>query len=306
MSVAMTSNRSRTPGWVKGALSLGALGLLAGGGWLYYRGHARSLKHEVRVLTGQHTVKIPTAVLERLRARHPNVTADAAVLVQKGRTQLVDDRAASYEEARALFEQALVRDPHNADAAWGLAEAVALGSPQDTSALADAFALLDGVRQTARVKVGRAELLLAQGGEGADEKARALVQEALPHLNGEDAGFAHLALGRTYSRNSVKLAIAAFDQALKESGRLVRSYTLRGVAKASAGDYTGALSDLQQRLALDRNHWPTLDALGRIDLEVGQVTQARQLCVRAREAAPSDLRPAIALAQVRYQAEGKT
>jgi predicted Zn finger-like uncharacterized protein len=297
-SVVMTSRRRGVPGWVWG---VAVVVIAAAGGAYYYLGQPTTQPPRPPVATRATS----GSAIERLKARHPKVTEDASALVVKGRNKLVEDRPASYDEARSRFEEALVSDPRNSDAAWGLAEAVALGFPQDAPARAEAKVLLDGVPVTPRTQIARAELLLADGGPAADEKARALVLDVLPQLNGEDAAFAHLALGRTYSRNSANLAIAAFDQALKESGRLVRTYTLRGIARASAGDYRGALADLQQRLALDPDHWSTLDALGRIDLEVGRVTEARQLYVRAREAAPSDIRPTIALAQVLFQAQGK-
>ena len=281
---------ARWPWWVGGAVALGL-------GAAFFLWHASTRRAaQVAPLTPE-----VTQVLARFRADHAQASEAPAALLAHASERLLADRAEAYAEARALFEQLLSKGPLAPRAVAGFAEAVALAPRLDPRAASDAALLLDAVKgqgEDGLLDAARAELVLSVDDAHASERARALAQTALGTLLGKDVAWGQLALGRASLESSGKLAAAAFTAALTADPAQRRGYVLRAQALESVGDYRGARADLQTRLALDPDHWPTLDALARIELDGGEVAQAALLFQRAKEARPSDLRPVLALAEL--------
>jgi Tfp pilus assembly protein PilF len=222
--------------------------------------------------------------------------------MSRAEDRLLADREAAYREARELFEELVTLAPRDARIVAGYAEAIALGPAPGAEALADAETLVRAVKakgtDAGLLWAARADLTLAHGGADAADDARKLAEASLRELTGKDRAFGELALGRTYAASSGKLAVEAFSAALEADPAQRRALVLRGLARESLGDYREARKDLQNRLAMDPDHWRTLDALARIELDGGEVSQAARLFQRAKEAHPSDLRPILALAEL--------
>lgn len=307
-SGVMTASRGepapspRRAGWIGGLAAVGV-----GAGLLLWWSHGRTQAKPAAVSPEV------AQVIARFGADHPGAIEDAAALRSRAEERLLADRAEAYAQARGLFEQLLSKEPLEPRGVADYAEAVALAPTVDPRALAEAELLLGAVKGSTakasgdgagRIAAARADLTLAQGGSGAAARARELAQTALETLSGKDVAWGQLALGRAYAESSGKLAAAAFTAALTADPAQRRGYVLRALARESVGDYRGARADLQNRLALDPDHWPTLDALARIELDGGEVAQAARLFQRAREALPSDPRPLLALAQLHIFEEG--
>ncbi|RKH49233.1 gliding motility protein [Corallococcus sp. AB050B] len=299
---------------VVGLLALAVLG--AGGAGYYFLVHKPQEEQRLREAKPAAPAPVPPEVLAavgRWKLQFLELEGTSAEHLAAGQKQLGLDQRIAYTEAEESFQQALLLDPRSTDAIAGYVQALALGrgpgmddnSFQEARELLQAAQRTDG--ETPALLVAHANLLLARSRQpGNLEEASRLATEVLSQPGAADAykAEAHLVLGRAQVATSRELANQEFDAARKLAPGLKRVDYYSALAHEQAGQYGQALKQLNQRMRLDPQDWNSLEAAARIYVEVGETGRARKLYEDRLKAKAGDVRATLALAVLRYQAEG--
>lgn len=232
-------------------------------------------------------------------------------LVAEGERLLRERGEAGAQQAHRAFEEALEADLSNGAAVAGFARSLALAaSRMDDGQFEQSLSLLARAEKRAKdrgaVALARAEVMLARPTRAREAEARDLAERVLSRT--EDPlrrARAHRVVGLSWQSTSSALAAKSLGEALALDPRLEDAWSERAAARAASGDYAGALADLEKRLEMTPLHWESLDARSRIFREVGQPARARAEYERILKKDPRHLRARLAVAAVRYQAEGK-
>ncbi|MBZ4370722.1 zinc-ribbon domain-containing protein [Corallococcus sp. AS-1-6] len=299
---------------VFGLLALAVLG--AGGAGYYFLVHKPKQEQLARAAQPPAPAAVPQEVLAavgRWKLQFLELEGTSAEHLAAGRKQLELDQRVAYAEAEESFQQALLLDPHSADAIAGYVQALALGRGpgMDDNSFQEARELIQAAKgmagETPALLVAHANLLLARSRQpGNLEEAARLATEVLSQPEAADAykAEAHLVLGRSHVATSRELANQEFDAARKLAPKLQRVDYYSALAHEQAGQYGLALKQLRQRMELDPQDWNSLEAAARIYVEVGETARARKLYEDRLKAKAGDVRASLALAVLRYQAEG--
>jgi cellulose synthase operon protein C len=243
-----------------------------------------------------------------------NQEGDSQQLLEKGQALLAKDQRFAYAQAAEFFQRALLLDPQSDAAIGGYVQALALGrgSMMDDSSFQEARSLIEAAEQrspgSSDLRVAHANLLLARPDDTQNlDQARKLAEGILTDTKegtGAQKAEANLIMGRLYMKSSRELATEHFESALAISSDLERVHYYRALLDETSGDYSAAIGRLQKRLEQDPEHWETRSTLVRIYLEVGESQLARQLYESRLKTAPGDFQTQLAMAVMRYQAEG--
>jgi tetratricopeptide (TPR) repeat protein len=300
-----TAARPQAPRRSRGLpLALG-VALLAGAGaaaWIY--GWPR-IQHWTR---GR---EIPGGAPPRSERARGESAGSAPALVAEAERLLSQRGPAGALEAQRVFEKAVVLDPSNGAAVAGFARALALSAPTlDEAHFERGISVLSAAEKRSKdrdgVTLARAELLLARPTPAREAQARQLAEKVLERA--EDPlrrARAHRVMGRSWQSTSSALAAKSLGEALALDPRLEEAWSERAAALEATGDLKGALADLQKRLELDPDHWQSVEARSRIYREVGQPELAGAEYAKILKKEPRHLRARLALAALRYQAEGR-
>lgn len=253
------------------------------------------------------------AVLPKWRMAHPQLIGGAAEKVERARELLARDRTREAVEARDLFQEAVLVDPASDAAIAGYVRAVvrSRGRRIDSATYDEALALIElSARRSARdpdVLLAHAQLLLCR----ADRpevltEARALAEEAAGKAqNAKLRAEALYVVGRTWQPVSSELALKQFDDALTLNPELRAAWFERALAHERTGHHGRALQDLQRRLAIDPDHWPSNRELARMHQETGRSREARAIYEQLLQKDPEAHRAKLALAVLGYQVEDR-
>ncbi|MHA7632166.1 zinc-ribbon domain-containing protein [Corallococcus sp. M7] len=297
-----------------GLLTLAVLG--AGGAGYYFLVHKPQQEQRVRDAQPAAPAAVPQEVLAavgRWKLQFLELEGTSAEHLAAGQKQLELDQRVAYAEAEESFQQALLLDPRSTDAIAGYVQALALGRGpgMDDNSFQEARELIEAATgmagETPALLVAHANLLLARSRQAGNlEEAARLATEVLSQPKAADAykAEAHLVLGRSHVATSRELANQEFDAARKLAPNLQRVDYYSALAHEQAGQYGLALKQLRQRMELDPQDWNSLDAAARIYVEVGETARARKLYEDRLKAKAGDVRASLALAVLRYQAEG--
>lgn len=311
-STSVASVRAPLPGYAKwlmvGALIAVVFGVVAVGIALRTRAAAAEAHARAR-----RTPPELEAVLPKWRMAHPALSGSAADKLEQGWRLISQDHAAAAAEASDLFQQAALLDPTSDLAVAGYVRALAVwrGSRVSTATYEEALTLIRmSERRSGRapeVLIASAQLLLCRPDHpGALEGARTLAEEAAEKAqNARTKAEALYVLGRTWQPVSSELALKQFDDALTLNPELRPAWLERALAYDRLGDHARALRDLQRRLEIDPDHWPSNRELARIHQESGRPREARAIFERLLAKDEGDHRARLALAVVAYQAEGR-
>ncbi|MFB1479724.1 zinc-ribbon domain-containing protein [Corallococcus sp. RDP092CA] len=299
---------------VVGLLVLGILG--AGGAGYYFLVHKPQEEQRIRDARPAAPAPIPQEVLAsvgRWKLQFLELEGTSAEHLAAGQKQLKLDQRVAYTEAEESFQQALLLDPRSTDAIAGYVQALALGRGpgMDDNSFQEARELIQAAKgmagETPALLVAHANLLLARARQpGNLEEAARLATEVLSQPGAADAykAEAHLVLGRSHVATSRELANQEFEAARKLAPNLKRVDYYSALAHEQAGQYGLALKQLNQRMKLDPQDWNSLEAAARIYVEVGETDRARKLYEDRLKAKAGDVSASLALAVLRYQAEG--
>ncbi|WP_208723154.1 tetratricopeptide repeat protein, partial [Corallococcus llansteffanensis] len=255
------------------------------------------------------------AAVGRWKLQFLELTGTSADHLAEGQRQLAKDQRVAYAEAEESFQQAVLLDPRSTDAIAGYVQALALGRGpgMDDNSFQEARELIQATESTVGklpgLLVAHANLLLSRARQSSHlEEATQLADAARAHPDATDAqkAEAYLVLGRAKVATSRELANKDFDEARRLAPKLKRVDYYSALAHEEAGQYGLALKLLGRRLELDPQDWDSLEASARIYVEVGETGRARKLYEDRAKAKgkAGDLRSALALAVLRYQAEG--
>ncbi|QAT86454.1 putative adventurous gliding motility protein [Corallococcus coralloides] len=312
-----SAQRGGSGGSRAGVFSLLALAVLgAGGAGYYFLVHKPQQEQRVRDAQPAAPAAVPAEVLAtvgRWKLQFLELEGTREQHLAAGQKQLALDQRIAYAEAEESFQQALLLDPHSTDAIAGYVQALALGrgpgmddnSFQEARELIQAATRMAG--ETPALLVAHANLLLARSRQAGNlEEAARLATEVLSQSNAADAykAEAHLVLGRSQVATSRALANQEFEAARKLAPNLQRVDFYSALAHEQAGQYGLALKQLRQRMELDPQDWNSAEAAARIYVEVGETARARKLYEDRLKAKAGDVRASLALAVLRYQAEG--
>ncbi|MBE4751921.1 gliding motility protein [Corallococcus sp. ZKHCc1 1396] len=313
-----TAQRAGSGGGLR-SLAVGLLGVVVLGGvgaagyFLVYKPHQ---EEAARAALPAAPAAVPQVVLDAMRSwklQFLELEGTSAEHLAAGQQQLAKDQRIAYAEAEESFQQALLLDARSTDAIAGYVQALALGrgSGMDDNSFQEARGLIqaaeDMAGRTPALLVAHANLLLARMRvPGNQEEASLLATAVLAQPTALDAhkAEAHLVLGRAQVASSRELANKAFDEARRLAPGLKRVDYYSALAHEQAGQYGLALKMLGRRLELDPQDWDSLEASARIYVEVGEPARARKLYEDRVKANAGDVRALLALAVLRYQAEG--
>ncbi|RKH62209.1 zinc-ribbon domain-containing protein [Corallococcus aberystwythensis] len=299
---------------VLGLLALGILG--AGGAGYYFLVFKPQQEKAALAAKPAAPAAVPPEVLAAVgswKLQFLEVEGTSAEHLAAGQKQLAMDQRATYAEAEESFQQALLLDPRNAEAIAGYVQALALGRGpgMDDNTFQEARELIQAAQgmagKTPALLVANANLLLARSRQpGNLEQAAQLASSVLAQQDASDAlkAEAHLVLGRAQVATSRELANREFDAARALAPNLKRVDYYSALAHEQAGQYGLALKQLGRRMELDPQDWNSLEAAARIYVEVGETGRARKLYEDRLKAKAGDVRASLALAVLRYQAEG--
>ncbi|NNB84537.1 zinc-ribbon domain-containing protein [Corallococcus exiguus] len=299
---------------VFGLVALAVLG--AGGAGYYFLVHKPQQEQLARAAQPPAPAAVPPEVLTavgRWKLQFLELEGTSAEHLATGQKQLELDQRIAYTEAEESFQQALLLDPRSTDAIAGYVQALALGRGpgMDDNSFQEARDLIQAATgmagETPALLVAHANLLLARARQSGNlEEAARLATEVLSQPKAADAykAEAHLVLGRSQVATSRELANQEFDAARKLAPKLQRVDYYSALAHEQAGQYGLALKQLRQRMELDPQDWNSLEATARIYVEVGETARARKLYEDRLKAKAGDVRASLALAVLRYQAEG--
>jgi len=247
------------------------------------------------------------AMVERWKAQYPSLTGSAAEHLAAGEEKLALDTSTAYAEAESEFQKALVLDKSNdrAIAGWALALAFGKGDAIDADTQKMAEQMLLAAEQRggdARVYVAHAHLLLVRSANLND--IQVLAERGTASPSGKDQALAHLALGQAYLNKNPKSAESNFEQAVKADPKLKRAYLYQVRLMVSQGDFRTAVLTLEKRLEGDPDQFEAADLLGKLYLDVGEPALAKKTYQKVAAAAPSAVRPKLALAMFAYQHDG--
>ncbi|MFN7132621.1 MAG: zinc-ribbon domain-containing protein, partial [Myxococcales bacterium] len=299
----MTRSRGPSAGVIAGA-GLGLVLLGGAGAWFALGRPALPFAEQKPPAPAIHP-----AIEKRLagwRAAAREMEGTAAEHFERGLKLYAEDKAPSYLAAEEAFRTALILDPADMKAAAWLVASFAVGrGPQASEAeLADMRELLGAVKEasprSALASIARANLLLAANEA---ELARAEAESAFAIASDAEKAEALVAWGRTYLRKSAPVAREKFEQALQLDPSLKRAIYLRGLAAENAGRYAQALSDYEQRLALDPAQRDALRAVARVHASLGDFKKAREALARYAQQHPNVGEPRILLVQIAYAVE---
>ncbi|RYZ39255.1 MAG: gliding motility protein [Myxococcaceae bacterium] len=313
-----TAQRSGSGGRFRSlAMGLLAVVLVAGGGaagyFLFYKPQQEAA---ARAALPASPSAVPPAVLAAVsswKLQFLELIGTSAEHLAAGQQQLAKDQRVAYAEAEESFQQALLLDPRSTDAISGYVQALALGRGpgMDDASFQEARGLIqaaeDMAGKTPALLVAHANLLLSRARVAGDlEEAASLANAVLTHPASLDThkAEAHLVLGRARVATSRELANKEFDEARQLAPGLKRVDYYSALAHEQAGQYGLALKMLGRRLELDPRDWDSLEASARIYVEVGETGRARKLYEDRVKANAGDVRASLALAVLRYQAEG--
>ncbi|MCP3101368.1 gliding motility protein [Myxococcus sp. K15C18031901] len=291
---------------------IGALLVLAGGGYLFYS-RQEEARRQAQAPVAPGIPEAVQAVLPRWKLKYLELEGTGAERLADGQAQLARDERFAYAEAEESFQQALLLDPSSDAAIAGYVQAVALGrgAGLDDATFQEARSLVEASEsragRTPALLLAHANLLLTRTRQEEPlREAKTLAEETLAHAQAADAqkAEAHLVLGRVYLSSSGGLARQHFDAAQKLAPDFKRIQFYRALAHESAGEYRLALETLRKRLAEDPKDWDSLAAISRIYQEVGEVSEARKLYEARVKADATELRALLPLAALRYQSEG--
>ncbi|NOK18965.1 zinc-ribbon domain-containing protein [Corallococcus carmarthensis] len=299
---------------VVGLLALAVLG--AGGAGYYFLVFKPQQEKAALAAQPAAPAAIPPAVLAAVdswRLQFLELDGTSAEHLAAGQKQLAMDQRVAYTEAEESFQQALLLDPHSADAIAGYVQALALGRGpgMDDTSFQEARELIQAAQdmagKTPALLVAHANLLLARSRQAGNlEEAAQLATSVLAQPVASDAhkAEAHLVLGRAQVATSRELANQEFDAARTLAPNLKRVDYYSALAHEQAGQYGLALKQLSRRMELDPQDWNSLEAAARIYVEVGETGRARKLYEDRLKAKAGDVSALLALAELRYQAEG--
>ncbi|RKH97309.1 gliding motility protein, partial [Corallococcus praedator] len=291
--------------------------LLGGGGaagyFLLYKPHQEEAARAALPAAPAAVPPVVLAAVSSWKLQFLELIGTSAEHLAAGQQQLAKDQRVAYAEAEESFQQALLLDPRSTDAIVGYVQALALGRGpgMDDTSFQEARALIqaaeDMAGKTPALLVAHANLLLARARVAGNlEEATTLAKAVLAQPTAPDAhkAEAHLVLGRAQVATSRELANKEFDEARQLAPGLKRVDYYSALAHEQAGQYGLALKMLGRRLELDPQDWDSLEASARIYVEVGETGRARKLYEDRVKANAGDVRASLALAVLRYQAEG--
>ncbi|GMU07864.1 zinc-ribbon domain-containing protein [Corallococcus caeni] len=294
-----------------------ALVLLGGGGaagyFLVYKPQQEKAARDAKPPAPAAVPPEVLAAVGRWKLQFLELEGTSAEHLAAGQKQLELDQRVAYTEAEESFQQALLLNPRSTDAIAGYVQALALGRGpgMDDNSFQEARELILAAQGTAgktpALLVAHANLLLARSRQpGNLEQAAQLATSVLARPEASDAhkAEAHLVLGRSQVATSRELANQEFDAARKLAPNLKRVDYYSALAHEQAGQYGLALQQLSRRMELDPQDWNSLEAAARIYVEVGETGRARKLYEDRLKAKAGDVRASLALAVLRYQAEG--
>ncbi|RKH37758.1 zinc-ribbon domain-containing protein [Corallococcus sicarius] len=315
-----TAHRGGSGGGVRSlAVGLLVLVLLGGGAAAgYFLVYKPRQEAALQASRSQGPAPVSPQVLEAVdgwRLQFLELSGTSAEHLAEGQQQLAKDQRVAYAEAEESFQQALILDPRSTDAIAGYVQALALGRGpgMDDHSFQEARGLIQAAESTAGMKPGllvaHANLLLSRARQSGNlEEASRLADSARSHPEATDAqkAEAYLVLGRAKVATSRELANKDFDEARRLAPKLKRVDFYSALAHEEAGQYGLALKLLARRLELDPQDWDSLEASARIYVEVGETGRARKLYEDRAKAKgkAGDMRSTLALAVLRYQAEG--
>ncbi|WP_375760278.1 zinc-ribbon domain-containing protein [Corallococcus exercitus] len=293
------------------------LALLGGGGaagyFLVYKPQQEQAARDAKPAAPAAVPPEVLAAVGRWKLQFLELEGTSEEHLAAGQKQLELDQRIAYTEAEESFQQALLLNPRSTDAIAGYVQALALGRGpgMDDNSFQEARELIQAAEGTAgrtpALLVAHANLLLARSRQpGNLEQAAQLATAVLARPEASDAhkAEAHLVLGRSQVATSRALANQEFDAARKLAPNLKRVDYYSALAHEQAGQYGLALKQLSRRMELDPQDWNSLEAAARIYVEVGETGRARKLYEDRLKAKAGDVRASLALAVLRYQAEG--
>ena len=318
---ARSAHRGGASGGAVRSLATGlvVLGLLGGGAaagyFLVYKPRQQAALEASRA---QGPAPVSPKVLDAVdgwKLQFLDLGGTSAEHLAEGQQRLAKDQRVAYAEAEESFQQALILDPRSTDAIAGYVQALALGRGpgMDDNSFQEARDLIQAAESSAGktpgLLVAHANLLLARARQSSNlEEATRLADAARAHPDATDAqkAEAYLVLGRAKVATSRELANKDFDEARRLAPKLKRVDYYSALAHEEAGQYGLALKLLGRRLELDPQDWDSLEASARIYVEVGETGRARKLYEDRAKAKgkAGDMRSTLALAVLRYQAEG--
>lgn len=193
----------------------------------------------------------------------------------------LDLKANDPNSARQRYETVLTVDRHNEQALIGLAKIA-----RDQKRYQDALQLLDRARwhnpTALQPRLILSEIHLQDGNA---EQALELIAEAAKLAPREPRvllllGQSHLALGNRLE------AREAFEKLVKLHPDSADAHFRLSIAQLANKDVTGARNSLRQAVKTDSAYLPARIALGNLELESGNMTEAERIAMRLKEEYP--------------------